>query len=281
MNRPGLARTAALTVLTLSAFAANSILCRKALLTEAIDPVSFTALRLGSGAVVLLPFLRSRADAPAVWSPRAAAALLAYAIAFSLAYVSLDAGTGALLLFGLVQVTMIGSGLRRGERLGGLGTVGFLAAASGVVWLVLPGVSAPNARGAILMSIAGIAWGGYSLLGRGLQAPTRATARNFALAAPGGLLLLVPFASSIAITTNGALLAVTSGAVTSGLGYVVWYTALRGHSATSAAIVQLAVPVLAALGGVAFLGEQPTTRLVGAGALTLGGVAVALMARRR
>jgi drug/metabolite transporter (DMT)-like permease len=279
---PGIARTTALTVVTLAAFAGNSILCRLALVDGAIDPVSFTALRLTSGALVLAPFLLHGPRArERTWSARSAAALFAYALGFSLAYVSLDTGTGALLLFGLVQVTMIAAGLRAGERPGAVRTLGIGAAVLGVVLLVAPGVTAPDPKGAVLMAVAGIAWGAYSLFGRGVASPTRATACNFVLAAPAGLLALAARWGSASITTRGALLAIASGAITSGLGYVIWYATLRGHSATSAAVVQLAVPVLAALGGVALLGEEPTLRLAGAGALTLGGVAVAVTARGR
>jgi len=286
MSTPGIARTTLLTLVTLTAFAGNSVLCRLALRTDAIDPISFTALRLASGAVVLLPFSRSwgarRAEgAEGSWDARAAAALFVYALAFSLAYVSLDAGTGALLLFGLVQVTMIASGLRGGERPGALRVVGIVLATLGVVLLVLPGVTAPDPGGALLMSAAGVSWGYYSLLGRGVRAPTTATARNFLLAGAVGVLLPLCCPSSRAITGTGALLAVASGALTSGLGYVLWYMALRGHSATSAAVVQLAVPVLAAAGGVLLLDERPGARLYGAGALTLGGIALAVLARRR
>lgn len=281
MAPPGLQRTFLLTLLTLLAFAGNSILCRMALQAEAIDPASFTALRLASGALVLLPFLRRgvAAGARTPFDPRAAAALFVYAIGFSLAYVSLDAGTGALLLFGLVQVTMIGAGLHQGERLTPLRVVGILGAVTGVVLLVLPGVSAPDPTGALLMGTAGVAWGVYSLLGRGVPVPTAATARNFMLAAPAGLVALLFGLSSLEITLEGALLAVASGAITSGLGYVLWYAALAGHSATSAAVVQLAVPVIAAIGGWALLGEELTARLAGAGSLTLGGVALAVLAR--
>jgi len=268
--------TILLTVATLVAFAANSILCRMALRAEAIDPVSFTALRLVSGAVALSPFLR---HGERHWSLRSAAALFAYAFGFSLAYVWLDAGTGALLLFGAVQVTMIGVALRRGERPSVLRVIGIAAAVAGVVVLVLPGVTAPEPGGALLMIAAGIAWAVYSLLGHGASAsPTVTSACNFAMAAPASLVVLAFCASAASVTPMGALLAVVSGAVTSGLGYVLWYSALRGHSATSAAVVQLAVPVIAAAGGVALLGEEPTSRLVASGALTLGGVAVAVLA---
>ena len=268
-------RTALLTAVTLLAFAGNSLLCRAALRDGAIDPLSFTALRLVSGALVLLPLVR-RPDAP--WSPRAALALAGYAVAFSLAYLSLDAGVGALLLFGSVQVTMFTVGWRRGERLSRLQSLGLAAAVAGLLALLLPGATAPDPTGAALMVLAGVGWGAYSLCGRGAPAPTVATARNFALAAPLALLAL-PFAS-FEVTATGAWLAVASGAGTSGLGYVVWYAALRGLDATRAAVVQLAVPVIAALGGAVLLGEAPGARLVVAGGVVLGGVATVVLAGR-
>lgn len=269
--------TIALTALALVAFAANSILCRLALREGAIDAPAFTALRLAAGALVLVPFLRARAE-PEPWSPRAALALAVYALGFSFAYRWLDAGVGALLLFGAVQGTMIGSGLARGERPSALRLLGIALAAAGVVVLVRPGGAAPEPRGALLMLAAGVAWGAYSLLGRGTHAPARASACNFLLAAPLGLLVWV-LAPHSPTTTEGALLAVTSGALTSGLGYVIWYAALGGHTATSAAVVQLLVPLIAALAGVLLLGEQATPRLWTSAALTLGGVALAVLAR--
>lgn len=273
--------TAALTALTLLAFAANSILCRLALRGGAIEPLDFTTLRLSSGALVLLPFLRARgAAAHEPWSPRAALALAAYAVAFSLAYLWLDAGVGALLLFGAVQVTMIGAGLSRGERPTKLRALGIVLACAGLAALVRSGGAAPAPAGALLMVAAGVAWGAYSLAGRGSRVPARATARNFLLAAPLGLAAWA-LAPGAAPSARGVALAVTSGALTSGLGYVLWYAALRGHSATSAAVVQLLVPVLAAVAGVFVLGESASTRLVVSGALTLGGVALAVLAPRR
>lgn len=282
MASPSFGRTLVLTLLTLVAFAGNSILCRLALQDGAIDPVAFAALRLASGALVLAPFLRRGAEAPSgrPSSVAASTALFVYALGFSLAYVTLEAGTGALLLFGAVQVTMIGAALRQGERPTPLRTFGIALALLGLVLLVLPGVSAPNPRGALLMSVAGIAWGVYSLLGRRAAAPTTATAWNFLLAVPPAAFFMLAASSSVSISGSGALLAIASGAITSGLGYVLWYAALPGHSATSASVVQLAVPVLAALGGVAVLGEQPGARLLGAGSLTLGGVSLAVIARR-
>lgn len=281
MTSPSRSRTLLLTAVTLLAFAGNSLLCRAALADRLIDPYSFTALRLGSGALVL--FLLARKAAPTTrataWDRRAGLALLAYALCFSAAYSSLDAGTGALLLFGMVQVTMIGAGLAKGERLGALQGLGFLAALSGVVWLVLPGVSAPDPLGALLMCAAGIGWGAYSLAGRGALNPTVANARSFLLAAPIAGLLLLPMWPQVTVQPRGALLACIAGAGTSGIGYVIWYAALRGWSATSGAIVQLAVPLLAALGGITLLGESLSTRFVTASALTLGGIALAILAK--
>jgi drug/metabolite transporter (DMT)-like permease len=270
----------ALTALALCAFAGNSVLCRLALREGAIDPWSFTALRLVSGALLLAPLLlRRRGDLPA-WRPAGGLALAAYAAAFSLAYVSLPAGTGALLLFGTVQLTMFAAALRRGERLSPLGAAGVVAAAAGVVVLVLPGVRAPDPVGAALMIAAGVAWGAYSLLGRGNRAPVLATAQNFVFAAP-----LVAAAAALGPeatwSLRGAALAIASGTLTSGLGYVVWYAALPGLSATRAAVVQLAVPALAAAGGAVTLGERLDERLLLAGALTIGGIAAALGAPAR
>jgi drug/metabolite transporter (DMT)-like permease len=277
------ALTVLLTVVTLLAFAGNSLLCRAALAGGAIDPLSFTALRLASGALVLLPFLprgpATRDGRP--WSPLAGLALAGYSLAFSLAYVSLDAGTGALLLFGMVQVTMIGAGLRAGDRLGARRWLGLAAALGGVSWLVSPGVSAPAPGGAALMCAAGVGWGVYSLAGRGVAVPAAATARHFVLAAPLAALALVLARGGVHVERAGLGLAVTSGALTSGLGYVVWYAALGGLSAASASIVQLAVPVVAALGGVLLLGESWSARLVLASVLTLGGVACATLAPQR
>ncbi|MFT6082821.1 MAG: drug/metabolite transporter (DMT)-like permease [Planctomycetota bacterium] len=281
-----MARTVLLTVVALLAFAGNSMLCRLALRDHSIDPWSFTAIRLASGAILLLPLLWPRtpsnpkAESRKPGPPWAAAALLVYALAFSLAYVSLDTGTGALLLFGTVQITMIAVGVRNGERPTAIAAAGMLLAILGVVWLVLPGVQAPDALGALLMTIAGIAWGTYSLLGRGATEPSRATARNFALAAPvAGLAMAVAFTQT-AMSAEGIWLAIAAGVVTSGIGYVIWYMALPGLSATSAAIVQLSVPMLAAFGGITLLGEQASTRLLAATAMTLAGVAMAVLSRK-
>ncbi len=286
MNKPSLPTTFALTVVTLIAFAGNSILCRLALVDPAIDPISFTALRIVSGACVLLPFLLRRSDVskPPKTNWRPGLALFTYAITFSLAYVTLDAGIGALLLFGAVQVTMLAAGLLRGERWSKTQGFGLLVAMAGFVLLVSPGLSAadpPDPIGATLMAVSGVAWGVYSLYGRGVSAPTRATARNFLLATPLVLVTAGVMWNDASFTTNGVVLALCSGVLTSGFGYVVWYAALRGHSVTSAAIVQLAVPVIAALGGILLLSEELSIRFVVASVLTLGGVAASIVGARR
>ncbi len=271
-----------LTLLTMLAFAANSVLARLALIDGAIDPFGFTAVRLGSGALVLAVFLRAPAGQAAGWRPWSALALLAYALPFSLAYVSLEASVGALLLFGAVQVTMIGAGLLRGERMGPLRILGGLMAIAGFLVLVRPGLSAPDPAGAALMTLAGIAWGLYSLAGRKAARPQLATARNFLLAAPIPLLLyLLRLPSLPAVEPQGWILAIASGAITSALGYVLWYAALAGHSRTSAALVQLSVPLIAAAGGALLLGETIGMRFVVATILTLGGIAVAILSGSR
>ncbi len=274
-------RTTALTALALLAFAGNSILCRMALGGHLMDPAGFTAVRLASGALTLWLLLAVRgAGAPRLaghWA--SAAALFMYAAAFSLAYVSLDAGTGALILFGAVQVTMLLAGLRAGERPRPTEWLGLALALTGLVVLVRPGLSAPAPGGAALMATAGIAWGVYSLRGRGSREPLRNTAGNFMMAAPVAL-LLVPLAGGVhAWTPAGLALAAASGALASGVGYAVWYAALPALSATRAALVQLLVPVLAAAGGVALLSEVIPLRLPVAAALVLGGVALAVTAR--
>ena len=285
MHSTSRGHTALLTGTALVAFAGNSILCRLALRDGEIDPWSFTSIRLASGALLLLLFLRvskrnPTSPRPVAWKPTAAATLFVYVFTFSLAYVSLDAGTGSLLLFGTVQITMVIAGLYSGERPTPLNMVGTLTAASGVAWLVWPGVSAPDPVGAALMITAGIAWGSYSLLGRGATQPTVTTARNFALATPIAMLAMACSSQQLSITINGAWLAIASGAITSGLGYALWYMALPNHSATRAAALQLSVPIIAAVGGVAFLGEAASARLLAASSLTISGVAAATLSRR-
>ena len=285
MNSERTARLVLPTVLALTAFAANSLLCRKALGEELIDPVTFTTLRLAGGAAALLVVgAIRRAPGPSAkreGSWLSALALFAYAIAFSLAYVWLDAGTGALLLFGAVQATMIGAGLVSGERPRAAEWLGLAAALGGLVFLVFPGITAPDPAGAALMAVSGVAWGAYSLRGRHSRSPVGATTGNFLRATPMALLVSAIVFSSARAGTSGVALALISGSLTTGIGYVLWYAALRGLAATRAAIVQLIVPVLTAFGGVAFLSERITARLVLASVLILGGVAVAVNARGR
>lgn len=273
----GAARVVLLVVFAMLAFAGNSLLCRIALRDTAIDAASFTSIRLASGALVLWILLRSRGKQPlAAGSWPMAAMLFAYAVCFSFAYRDLTAATGALLLFGAVQLTMTGYGLLSGERLVGLRLVGVLVAAVGLVWLLLPGLSAPPVIEAGLMLAAGIAWGIYSLLGRGAGDPTAATGGNFIRAVPFAAILSLTAASQASPDQTGLMYAVTSGAVTSGLGYVLWYAALPALSATSAATIQLCVPAIAALGGVVLLAEPITARLLIASAAILGGIALTI-----
>lgn len=273
--------TIAATVAAMVAFAANSVLCRMALATDSIDPASFTSLRLVSGAAMLW-FLTRALARPKVsaGSWESAAYLFIYAIAFSLAYTSLSAGTGALLLFGSVQITMIVWALFAGERPLPGRWLGMATALAGFVYLVLPGITAPSPLGAVLMTTAGVSWGFYSLRRKGHTDPLAATAGNFLRAAPLALLISVLMFPGIHVSARGILLAVASGAVASGLGYVVWYAALRGLSASGAAVVQISVAPIATLGGVLLLGESISTRLLVSSVLILGGITIALMSRR-
>lgn len=275
-------KSLSLTTLTMIAFAANSLLCRLALGGQSIDAASFTTLRLASGACMLWLILRIRKPGEATqhrsdWL--AALMLFLYAASFSFAYITLSAGTGALILFGVVQLTMFFSGLRSGEAFSGISWIGLVVALGGLVYLVMPGVTAPEPFGALLMAVAGIGWGVYSLRGRGVADPLRSTARNFLLAVPLGLLLSIAFLGDFHINGRGLALAITSGAIASGLGYVIWYSALRGLKATSAATVQLSVPVIAAFGGVLLLSEAVTLRLLVASIAILGGIAIVLTQR--
>jgi drug/metabolite transporter (DMT)-like permease len=275
--------TAILTGLTLIAFAGNSVLCRLALGDASIDAAGFTAVRLLTGALALLVLVgvRDRTVRPrqhGSWT--SALVLFAYAITFSYAYLSLGAGTGALILFGAVQATMILAGLRAGERPSRVEWAGLLVALAGVVWLVFPGLTAPSPVGTGLMALAGVGWGVYSLLGRRTNDPLPENAGNFVRCLPLAAVVVVLAADRIHLTARGVLYATASGALASGVGYAIWYAALRGLTATRAAIVQLAVPVLAALGGVVFLAETITVRLVVAAVLILGGVGAATASRR-
>ncbi len=268
----------------LVAFAANSVLCRLALGSGAIDAAGFTSVRLASGAATLL-LLPLFLGEPRRFRPRgswgSAAALFAYAAAFSFAYLRLSAGTGALILFGAVQVTMLTAAVRAGERLGSAQWSGLALALAGLVVLVLPGLRAPSPLGSALMAAAGAAWGVYTLRGRRSTDPRADTAGNFLRAVPLVLVVNLAALPRAHLSPAGLLWAVLSGAVASGLGYAVWYSALAGLTATRASLVQLTVPVLAAAGGVALLAETVSPRLVGASVLILGGVALAVVSRRR
>ncbi len=274
--------TVLLTLLAIIAFAANSVLCRLALGAGHIDAASFASVRVISGALALAAIVFYRSNGPierdANW--RSALALFVYMVFFSFAYLSLGAGTGALILFAAVQLTMFIVALRSGETFSLLSWSGLFLAIAGLVYLVSPGVTAPEPVGAVLMTIAGIAWGVYSLLGRRAADPTRATAWNFLLSVPLVIITSLLFMQQFQVTTMGVALAVLSGVVASGIGYVLWYAALRGLAATSAATVQLAVPVSAAIGGVLLLAEDVSLRLGVASAATLGGVAIVLLQRR-
>lgn len=273
-------RIAALTLAALTAFAANSILCRAALGGGAIDAASFSTIRLLSGAAALMLLLQIGGRAPGgSWS--SAGYLFLYAVPFSFAYNSLATGTGALILFGAVQATMLIAAVLGGERPGALQWTGLATALGGLVYLVLPGVSAPEPVGSALMALAGVGWGVYSLRGRGASDPLAETAGNFVRTLPMVAAVSAVAFADLHVTTPGALLAASSGALASGVGYAVWYAALGGLSATIAATVQLSVPVLAAAGGVVFMAETVTARLMLASLLILGGVALALLGRKR
>ena len=269
-----------LTVFAMTAFAANSLLCRVALRGGHMDPAGFTTLRIASGALALwlMVSLAGKQRVGGNWG--SALALSVYAIAFSFAYVSLTAGTGALLLFGAVQASMLIAGLLAGERLKPLQTVGFALAVGGLVYLVLPGIAAPPLLGAALMLAAGVAWGVYSLRGRAAGAPALATAGNFLRAVPFTLIMGLPFLRELHADAAGVSYALVSGVITSGLGYIIWYATLPGLNATRAAVVQLSVPVIAALGGVLLLSETLTPRLLIASAAILGGIACVVVRRR-
>ncbi len=279
---PGL-RTAALTAIALVCFAANSLLCRAALGGRLADPGTFTAVRLASGALALAALLAgTRRVRPAGGTWGSALALFAYAAAFSLAYVRIPAAVGALVLFALVQATMVGYGVATGARPGRRGWSGILLATAGLAWLTLPGAGAPDLAGAVLMAAAGVAWGVYSVRGRRSTDPLATTADHFVRSAPLGILFLAALAASGSAhaTAAGLGLAAASGALASGGGYAVWYAALPALGAARAGTVQLAVPVLAAAGAAGLLGERVTPRLLVAGIAILAGIALAVVPAR-
>jgi drug/metabolite transporter (DMT)-like permease len=273
-------RVVILTLLAMVAFASNSLLCRLALRQTTIDAASFTFIRLLSGAIVLWLIVitrRTRRTSAGNWT--SALALFAYAGAFSFAYISLSAGTGALLLFGTVQATMIFWGLRKGERLSTRQWLGLAIALVGLVALVFPGLSAPPIGGALLMAGAGIAWGIYSLRGKRAGDPTSVTAGNFWRSVIFAGVLSMALLRWTRLDPAGVRYAIVSGAIASGVGYVLWYSALAGLKATTAATVQLSVPVLAAVGGILFLSESITLRLLFASLLVLGGISLVVIER--
>ncbi len=284
IKRQSIAAAATLTILAMLAFAGNSILCRMALKDGAIDAASFSNIRLASGAIMLVVLLALKSNTGSVtqsgsWS--SALMLFLYALCFSYAYVDLAAGTGALILFGLVQATMIIAALLAGDRPTAVEVLGWLGASAGLVYLVLPGVEAPSIAGTLLMAVAGIAWGVYSIRGRRESDPLASTASNFARSLVFVPLVLASTFQSIQLTANGVLLAIASGAITSGIGYVIWYAALKQMKTIQAALVQLSVPAIAALGGVFLLNEALSQRLLISAALILGGISLALLRKPR
>ncbi len=280
----------AYTAFALTAFAANSLLNRLALGGNAIDASSYVGIRLVSGALTLalinsinkkeLSILKKAFAMPTITTFLPAFYLFLYGIAFSFAYRSLSSGTGAFILFGTVQATMLSTALLKGERPRVAEWLGLVAAISGLIYLVLPGLAAPDPFGAFLMSIAGISWGFYTLKGRGVNDPIETTALNFIRSVPMIVAVNVFTFSNAHFSTEGVIYALISGAITSGVGYAIWYTALRGLTTTQAALLQLFVPIIAALGGIVFLSESLTTRLIYAGLLIIGGVVLALFGKK-
>jgi len=272
-----------LTTVAMIAFAGNSLLCRVALRDTDIDAATFTSVRLASGALMLYLVLWFRGNRSPLkrgsWG--SALALFGYAATFSYAYGGLSAAMGALLLFGAVQATMIGVGIVRGNRPGGVQWGGFALAFAGLIGLLLPGLSAPPVASAGLMILAGVAWGIYSLRAKGAGEPTAVTTGNFIRAVPMALVLSVLMVSGTTVDVAGLGYAVASGAIASGLGYTIWYMALPMLQATSAATIQLSVPVIAAVGGVLLLSETLTLRLLVAGIAILGGIAVVILAGQK
>ena len=271
----------AYTTMALVAFAANSILCRIALREAAVDAATFSTIRIISGAATLLLVTVASGTPGVTGSWTSAGLLAAYAVPFSFAYTGLSAGTGALIMFGTVQVTMLAAALRSGERPLMAQWIGLGLALAGLVVLVFPGLMSPPLTAAVLMVVAGVTWGLYSVRGRGETNPLPDTTGNFVRAVPLVVAVSLVTLPRMHIEARGVALAVASGAVASGLGYVIWYAALRALTGLQSAIVQLAVPVLAAVGGVIFLTETISLRLVLSGVLVLGGIALAILSRER
>jgi drug/metabolite transporter (DMT)-like permease len=278
-------KVALLTAIAMLAFAANSVLARLAFATANAEPLSYTGVRLASGAIVLAALLMLRRQPGARFafggSWRAAAALFGYAFAFSVAYILLGAGTGALILFASVQVGILGWAVFKGDRPSILEWLGLAVAIAGFVYLVSPGLVAPHPLGTLLMVGSGLCWAAYTLLGRGSQSPLTDTAGNFVRCLPIAIVLIIAVLLTQPMNPLAAAYAIASGAIASGLGYAIWYAALPSLTRTRAAIVQLTVPAIAATGGVLLIGEPLTPRLVIASMGILGGVAFALVTAER
>ncbi|NQY88798.1 MAG: DMT family transporter [Colwellia sp.] len=282
MNNKYLLKTSLLTGLALIAFAANSVLCRLALGNGAIDASSFTVIRLVSGAIALFIILSIKGSNQGVSSKgswTAGLMLFLYAITFSYAYLSVDTGTGALILFGSVQITMIMLSLISGTRLHLIEWSGVFIAFTGFIYLMLPNITTPSINGFILMTVAGISWGIYTLKGRSSKNPLMDTTYNFLRTIPFVALLAVFSMQNISYSTEGIVLALISGAITSGVGYTIWYIALGGLSSTQAAVIQLSVPVIAAIGGVVFVSEIITIRLVISATVVLSGILMVVLGK--
>ena len=276
-------KTLSLTALAMICFAANSILCRWALKENSIDPASFTMVRLASGAIILMLIVRLRTKSAKIRSKGSwlsASMLFLYAFAFSLAYVSLDTGTGALILFGAVQLTMVLQAMYKGKRLNLTEWTGLVLAIGGFAYLLLPGATAPSLKGFLLMSLSGVAWGIYTLNGKSSEDPLQDTGYNFLRSIPFLLIPLIWMAGTGLLTSRGLQLAIASGAITSGIGYTIWYMALRGLGTVQASVVQLSVPLLAAFGGLLLLSENPSLRLGLSGLFILGGIFLVMIAAK-
>jgi drug/metabolite transporter (DMT)-like permease len=272
-------RTLTLTLLAIVAFASNSLLTRLALGGGDIDAATFTAIRLAAGAVALAAIVGARDGGLAALRGGTAIgplALFAYAAPFSLAYVRIGAAVGALVAFGCVQITMVGAGLLRGERPSARAWLGLALATGGLVALTLPSVNRPDSVGVALMAAAGMAWGVYSLAGRASREPIATNARNFVWSSGLALLLVLVGPGPPVVNARGAILATISGAVTSGIGYAIWYRALPRLSVMQAAVTQVCTPILAALGATVLLGEHLSPRLVATGLAVLAGVALVM-----
>ena len=279
-----LLKTCFLSSMALVAFAGNSVLCRLALVDDAIDPAGFTLIRLLSGILVLWPLLlvsQSKAAYQKSGSWFSALMLFVYALLFSYAYISIDTATGALILFGAVELSLVLVSLLKGKRLSVNEVVGVLLALAGFVYLVLPELQKPTLSGFIMMSVSGIAWAMYTVGGQGSTNALRDTAFNFLRTVPLLIVLLVVSFNSLSLTPYGVGLAIASGAITSGLGYAIWYAALPNLTTTQAAVIMLFVPIIAAFGGVIFTDEDISLRLIIAGALVLGGIALVITAKQK